>query len=199
MPPRRSFFCLARTIVLGKVQLHNENYIGGGMMGGAVRFYARVFSSHFRGARCRRIRRHGVRRTHDRERQSMFLPRALKGVKCFSLGEVTRKENNTKRGRGKVQSEGRIFIISFRQHERGEKRSFLLAVLYEKESCCAFCKNNVSFCTFSDMVIQRDGKNPSTNHFFLPFLFVCVCVYIYIQHQPVCISFLTRFKIFFLL
>jgi len=34
-------------------------------------------------ARCRRIRRHGVRRTHDRERQSMFLPRALKVVKCF--------------------------------------------------------------------------------------------------------------------
>jgi len=60
-------------------------------------------------ARCRRIRRHGVRRTHDRERQSMFLPRALKGVKCFFLGEVTRKEKTTqKEGEEKYSQRGRI-------------------------------------------------------------------------------------------
>jgi hypothetical protein len=60
-------------------------------------------------ARCRRIRRHGVRRTHDRERQSMFLPRALKVVKCFFLGEVTRKEKTTqKEGEEKYSQRGRI-------------------------------------------------------------------------------------------
>jgi len=60
-------------------------------------------------ARCRRMRRHGVRRTHDRERQSMFLPRALQVVKCFFLGEVTRKEKTTqKEGEEKYSQRGRI-------------------------------------------------------------------------------------------
>ena len=59
-------------------------------------------------ARCRRIRRHGVRRTHDRERQSMFLPRALKVVKCFFLGEVTRKEKTTQKREEKYSQRGRI-------------------------------------------------------------------------------------------
>ena len=56
----------------------------------------------------RRIRRDGVRRTHDRERQSMFLPRALQVVKCFFLGEVTRKEKTTQKREEKYSQRGRI-------------------------------------------------------------------------------------------
>jgi hypothetical protein len=61
-----------------------------------------------------------------------------------------------------------------------------------------FVKITCLFCTFSDMVIQRDvnvripQQNYSLSHSLS--LCVCVCVYIYIQYQPVCISFLTRIR-----
>ena len=67
----------------------------------------------------------------------MFLPRALKVVKCFFLGEVTRKEKNEKREKERkctVRGD-ESFVISFSADERGEKRSFLLAVFVSPSYC----------------------------------------------------------------
>ena len=51
----------------------------------------------------------------------------------------------------------------------------------ESESCCAFCKNNVSLLYVSDIVIQRDVnvRIPQQNYSLSLSLSLCVCVYIY--------------------
>ena len=54
-----------------------------------------------------------------------------------------------------------------------------------------FVKITCLFCTFSDMVIQRDVnvRIPQQNYSLsLLFLFVCVCVCIYIYNINLCVS-----------